>query len=346
MPASPPPPPAASPAEPILVDVWRGDQVESRHRGSVVVVDADNRLHFSLGDVGRAIYPRSAIKPLQALPLVEQGAAQAFALSDAELAFACASHNAESMHLNCLQVWLDRLGLQEADLECGPDWPLGETARHDLIKTGATPGKRHQNCSGKHAGMLTLARHLNLPASGYSTYEHGVQAAWLEQLGELAELDAFALPWERDGCGLPAVCMPLRNLALAYAKFATPKALAKPTAAAANRIRTAISAAPHMIAGSGRCCSAVIAQTAGRLLVKTGAEGVYAGMLPERGLGFALKMDDGATRASEVALGALLNTLGALNKDEYQALKPFFKPDIINTQGHPTGRIAPAEWEG
>ena len=333
--------PSPAPTEPVLVDVWRGDRIESRHRGSVVVVDADNRLHFSLGAPERAIYPRSAIKPLQALPLVERGAADAFALGDAELAFACASHNAEPVHLDCLQAWLARLGLGEDDLECGPDQPLGETARRHLIEAGEAPGKRHQNCSGKHAGMLTLARHLNLPASGYSDYSHAVQAAWLERLGELAELDAFSLPWERDGCGLPAICMPMRSLALAYARFATPKALAEPVARAARRIADAIAAAPHMIAGHGRCCSAVIAQAPGRLLVKTGAEGVYAGMLPERGLGFALKIDDGATRASEVALGALLETLGALNADDMKALAGFFAPDIVNTQGRTTGRIAP-----
>ncbi|MGI9311245.1 MAG: asparaginase, partial [bacterium] len=208
------------PDNPVLVEVYRGEQVESLHRGSVAAVNADGELVLSIGNPSKSIYPRSALKIFQAIPLIESGAADRFDVTPAEIALSCASHSAEDFHLRAVREWLARLDLGVDDLECGPDLPLMERVAHALIARGEAPTRAHQNCSGKHVGMLTLAKHLGVEMRGYSEYDHPTQRAWMQTLSELAEVDAFALPWERDGCGLPAVCMPLRNLARAFARYA------------------------------------------------------------------------------------------------------------------------------
>ncbi len=339
---------------PVLVEVHRGAQVESSHRGSVVVVDTAGRVVFSAGRASRPVYPRSALKIFQAIPLLESGAARRFGLDAEEIALACASHNAEAFHVRAVLRWLHRLGLEDGDLECGPQWPLRERAAHDLIARGAPPARVHHNCSGKHAGMLAVAGFLNAGARGagargvrgYSEYDHPVQRAWMQTLSELLDLDVFALPWERDGCGLPAVCMPLEHLARAFACYADTAGVGAKfgtaRGAAVARILAALRAHPRMIAGTGRCCTDVLRETKGRVLIKTGAEGVYGGVIPHLGVGFALKIDDGASRAAEVALGALLKKLGALEAASAARLKGHFEPAVVNSQGRVTGRIAPA----
>ncbi len=331
---------------PILVNVIRGTEVESTHRGSVVVVDCKGKILDQIGEPDRAIFPRSALKFLQAIPLVESGAADAFSLTEKELALACASHNAESFHVDSVNGWLDRLDLTGEDLECGPTLPLSENAAHSLIANGVTPTRVHQNCSGKHSGMLTLCRHMGWPTKGYSEYDHPSQQAWIKTMSEVFERDLFLQPWEKDGCGLPALQMPMNSLALGLAKFAQIDQPSSSRGQAMTRILNAVKKYPEMIAGSGRCCTAVIEKTAGKVVVKTGAEAVYAGCVPSMGLGFALKIDDGATRGSEVALGALLRRLGVLDKKETEQLAPWINPKIINSQGRQTGEIVAAEvWD-
>ena len=332
-------------SNPPLCDVYRKDIVESRHRGSVLVVDADGREVLSLGDTERAIYPRSAIKFFQAVPLVESGAADHFGLDQRELSFACASHDGEAFHVEAADAWLQRLGLSESDLENGPALPANAQALATLYGNGQTPNRMHQNCSGKHCGMLTVSRHLDAPVAGYSGHDHPSQAAWMSVLSEFAGLDVSSLPWERDGCGLPAICMPMPALALACARFSNADSLPEVRAASVGRIRDALAAYPLMMAGSERCCSAVIAQTGGRVLVKTGAEGVFTGFIPEHGLGLVIKIDDGASRASEVALGAALRRIDAITDGEYRDLGHYFTPEVKNSQGWTTGQILPsAAW--
>jgi len=328
---------------PILVNVIRGTEVESNHRGSMVVVDTAGKILDQIGDPERAIYPRSALKFLQAIPLVESGAADAFSLTEKEVALACASHNAESFHVDLVNGWLDKLDLSGDDLECGPTLPLNEKAAHTLIASGGKPTRVHQNCSGKHSGMLTLCRHMGWPTKGYSEYDHPSQHAWIKTMGEIVEQDLFSQPWEKDGCGLPALQMSMKSLALGFAKFAQIEQSASLRAQAMERIIAAVRNYPEMIAGSGRCCTAIIEKTAGKVVVKTGAEAVYAGCVPSLGLGFALKIDDGATRGSEVALGALLRRLGVLDKEQTAQLAPWIRPKIINSQGKQTGEIVAAE---
>ncbi len=334
------------PCNPILARVIRGGEVESMHRGSAVVVDARGAVALTVGDTRRAIFPRSAYKFFQAIPLIESGAADAFGLEPADIALACASHNGEPMHAERVAGWLKRLELNDDDLECGPALPGHAPSAHDLIRANTPPTRRYHNCSGKHAGMLTLARHLGAPTRGYSEYDHPTQLSWREVMAELTGIDTGTLPWERDGCGLPALCIPMDALARGFARFADPEGLEPTRSAAMARVCEAVAAHPAMVAGSDRCCTAVIEKTAGRILVKTGAEGVFGGVIPERGLGFVLKIDDGASRASEVALGGLLSALDLLDAKETNTLAPWFLPDVINSQGKVTGRVEPGPgWE-
>lgn len=345
------PPPVSSPpppGNPVLVEVRRGARVESRHRGCVVAVDAGGRQVFAAGRVSESIYPRSSLKFFQAIPLIAGGAAHRFNLSAAEIALACASHSAEAFHLRAVTGWLQRLGLSADDLECGAEPPLSERAARDLIRVGEPHTRAHHNCSGKHAGMLTVAGHIGAATRGYSDYHHPCQRAWMQALSEWLGTDVFSLPWERDGCGLPAICMPLDQLARAFAGCADAGRLAATSTsapgAALARIIEAVRAQPRMLAGTGRCCTDVIRATAGRVLIKAGAEGVCGGVIPGLGLGFALKIDDGAGRARDVAVGALLHRLGALDASSQARLEMHFRPKVVNSQGRVTGEIAPAEW--
>lgn len=329
---------------PVLVEVHRGDQVESIHRGSVVAVNSAGEVVFSAGDVSKPVYPRSSLKMFQAIPLVESGAADHFNLTPAEISLACASHNAEKFHVSAVIQWLQRLGLKEEDLESGPALPVMELAAHELIASGKKPTRVHQNCSGKHAGMLTVARFMRADIRGYSDYAHPSQRAWMQTLSELVDLDVFSLPWQRDGCGLPAIVMPLDRIARAFACFADTGKVGGKRGVAMQRIVDSIRAYPQMIAGTDRCCTAVIAASNGRVVVKVGAEGVYGGAIADTGIGFALKIDDGAGRASEVALGALLSRLGVLDEAIEEKLAPHFRPPVVNSQGWKTGEILPSPY--
>ncbi len=336
---------ALSAMNPILAEVYRNHVVESYHRGSAVVVDSTGKTVLAIGDPDRKIYPRSALKLFQAIPLLESGAAEKFALSDQEIVLACASHNAERLHTDAVQSWLHRLGLETDNLECGADFPLSDAMKRKLLAGGKKAAPIHQNCSGKHAGMLTLARYLGVDTRGYSEYQHPTQQAWMQTLSELLGVDVSTLDWERDGCGLPAICLAMERIAYGYALLANPQAVGGSRGQAMSKIISSIQAYPQMLAGSGRCCSAVIKATAGRVVVKTGAEGVYAGVLPKLGLGLVIKIDDGASRGSEVALGGLLLKLGAIDVEIYQRLSRYFTPKIYNTQKKVTGKIcASAIW--
>ena len=318
---------------PILVEVRRGGRVESRHRGSIIACRPDGEIVFSCGDVTREIYPRSALKIFQAIPLIESGAAARFNLTAAQIALACASHNAEKIHTETVHNWLRDLQLSADDLECGAAYPM----HFDTARSVAEPSRVHHNCSGKHAAMLTVARAADAVTAGYSDYDHPVQNAWMSALSEWLDADVFAMAWERDGCGLPAICMPQNLLATAFAKCASPHK--NQHADAVANLITAITANPKMLAGTARCCTDVIAATNGEVIIKTGAEGVYAGVIPRLKIGFALKIDDGATRAANVTVGAILKKLNAINKTQQEKLQTHFNPKITNSQGYVTGEI-------
>jgi L-asparaginase II len=321
---------------PVLVEVSRGALVESIHRGSVAIAAADGTaaadgsLRFSLGDVDNPVFTRSSLKPFQALPLLESGAAEAYGLSDEEVALACASHSGEPMHVDRVAAWLKRIGCSEADLACGPQWPRYEPASRAMAATQQKPSRLHNNCSGKHAGFLTVARHMGIPVEGYVAVTHPVQKAVLTSLKRLS---GVADPvWAVDGCAAPNFALPLAAFARALARMA-----AKQTPGA-ERILRCMMAHPELVGGTGRTCTALMQAARGKAAVKIGAEGVYAAMLPEAGLGVAVKIDDGAARGAETVIALLLEKLGVIPADSGLVRKP-----VLNTRGAEVGERRPAE---
>lgn len=325
---------------PILVEVTRGDTVESVHRGAVVVTDTDGKVVMAWGDVDAAVCPRSSIKPMQALPLVESGAAEAFKISEEELALACASHGGEPEHVDRVAAWLARAGLSVDDLECGAHPPSTISANEALIRQGVRPCPLHNNCSGKHTGFLCLATHLKAPTKGYVEANHPVQRAGFSALADLAGVDLSRAPAVRDGCNAPNTFLPLKNLATAWARFGAPDKLPAHRAKALNRIRAAMKNHPFLFSGTDRACLTLTKALKGGGVAKTGAEAVFTACVPEQGLGIALKIDDGATRASQVAITAILKKLGALNEDA--AVEKLLHPAHHAWAGPKTGVIRPA----
>lgn len=327
---------------PVLVNLWRGSAIESRHRGAVAVVDATGRLVHSLGDIERPEFPRSSIKFLQAVPFVESGAVEHFALGDRHIALSCASHNGENIHTDTVSDWLGIINCSNDDLECGAEPPLNLDARADLTRAGATVQRIHHNCSGKHLGMLSTIRHLGETTKDYRLYKHPVQQRWFAVIEELSGVRTSTLPWGYDGCGIPTLAMPLEVLARALGRFANAEGVSSARAVAMDRIMSAIAAEPYMVAGADRLCTALISLTGKNVLVKTGAEGYYTAVVADRGYGIAIKADDGQTRASQVMLGAVLRKLGALSDDQYQELKKFVNPDLTNSRNEVIGAMEPA----
>ena len=320
---------------PIAVEALRGGRVESRHRVSAVVVDDQGRIIASAGDVDQPIYPRSAIKPLQALSVIESGAADAFDISREELALACASHGGEPMHVERVAAWLARLGLSEADLACGPHLPLHQPSAEALTASGKKPSRLHNNCSGKHTGMLSTALHTDEPTRGYLEPEHPVQRRIEAVLQRMTDSAVVAGP-AVDGCGAPTWQIPMRAVALAAARLGSDEG------SAATRVREAMTHHPELVAGTDRCCTAIMRHARG-VLAKTGAEGVYLAAIPARRLGLALKAEDGATRAAEVAVLDVLDRLGALDAAARDALGEQMRPILRNHAGAEVGRIRPTD---
>jgi L-asparaginase II len=321
---------------PILVEVTRGGRVESAHRGAIAVSDARGRIFASWGDVEAAVFPRSAFKSLQALALVESGAADAFSVQPEELALACASHSGEPMHVECVVRWLQRIDCPESDLACGPHLPINEQAAHAMIREGRKPCRVHNNCSGKHTGFLTLAAHLGVSRAGYEHPDHPVQQLVRLTIAEICELGPREMPVAIDGCGAPNYAIPLRNLAQGMARLGDTEGLGAIRAAAAHRLVDAWRGHPELVSGTGRACADLIRGARGRTVAKTGAEGVFTAVLPERGLGVALKIDDGATRGAETAMARLLVLLGAADESSPLIAKHVAAP-VRNWRGDQVG---------
>jgi L-asparaginase II len=319
-------------SNPILVEVTRGSLVESVHRGSIAVADASGRIVFSLGDLETPVYPRSSLKPIQTLPLVESGAADAFGLSGEEIALACASHSGEPMHTTRVASWLTHIGCGESDLACGAHPSRYEPVAEDIIRRGEKPTRIHNNCSGKHTGFLTVARHWDIATKGYERHDHPVQTAIAKILSDLAGVQG-ELPWGIDGCAAPNFALPLAAQARAFAQMAGPRG---------QRIVQAMTAHPELVSGTGRVCAALMRSAQGRAAVKTGAEGFFAGIVPELGLGIALKIDDGAGRAADTVMAAMLDRFALLGSDD--AAQKILRAPVTNTVGAVVGerRIASA----
>lgn len=333
---------------PILIEVLRGSAVESRHAGALAIVDASGAVHTELGDIDRPIFPRSAVKLLQALPLVASGAAEAFGLTDAELALACASHSGEPEHVATAAGALAKLGLTADALECGTQWPSREPVLRGMVARGELAGPLHNNCSGKHSGFVCLAclmaRNAGAEpaefARGYVAAEHPVMREVSAALSAATGVDVEQAPRGTDGCSIPTYALPLRSLALAFARCGTGQGLSDGHARAARRLRAAVAVAPFMVGGTDRFDTRVMQAFGERVFCKIGAEGVYCAALPELGLGVALKIDDGAARAAEAAFAAVAQ---ALLQTEDAVLRDYSHLQLRNWRGIAVGSLRPAD---
>jgi L-asparaginase II len=330
----------------LLVEVLRGGRVESRHHGSAVVVDSSGGVVFAAGDVETPLFTRSTVKALLALPLVETGAADRLGLSDAELALACASHVGLPVHAETAASMLNKAGQQPGCLECGTHWPTSRKAAAALVASGALPSALHNNCSGKHAGFVCLAFDGQVPVEGYIRPEHPVMRQVTVALSETTGARTDERNRAIDGCGIPTYAIPLRALALGFARFGSGAGLPADRAAAAARLRRAVAAHPELLAGPGQFDTRLMQMFPGAVFSKMGAEGVHVLALPEQGLGIAIKCGDGATRAAEVAAAALLARYlprhRAVQPDGEALLEELRRPVLRNWTGTEIGALRPA----
>lgn len=326
----------------LLLHVVRGSLTESAHRGHIAVTDRTGRIFYSAGNPRMMTYARSSMKPIQALPVLESGAADEFGFNPEEIALMCASHNGEPSHTAAAASMLHKLGLPMTCLLCGPHVPFGAAAAAKLAGSGAEPTELHNNCSGKHAGMLALALKLGAPVQSYMEPEHPVQQLMIGKVSGMTDVPAHELLLGTDGCGVPVFGLPLHRLAQAYARLG---ALSLDTGttegAAASRVLEALRLHPFQIAGTDRYDTHLIEVTQGRIIGKMGAEGVFALAAPEQGLGLALKIEDGTQRAIYPAVTEALVQLGWLHGREAELLSGFHKPVLRNWKGTPVGEIRP-----
>jgi L-asparaginase II len=292
-----------------MVELWRGGRMESVHAGHAVICDDRGQIVEAWGDPQAVIYPRSSCKMLQALPLVESGAADAAGLTEAQLALACASHQGAAIHTGMVRDWLADLAMSESDLRCGSHEPYDRAERDRLILAHEQPCQIHNNCSGKHAGFLTMVRHLKAGPE-YVEVDHPLQraikSAFEETTGEASP--GYGI----DGCSAPNFATSVHGLARAMALFAAAGKSGSVRDRAMHRLTQAMARHPELVAGEGRACTELMRAMDGRVAIKTGAEGVFIAIVPEKRMGIALKIVDGASRASEAVIAALLVRMGVL----------------------------------
>jgi len=317
----------------VLAEVWRGPFLESMHHGHAVVCDDTGQIVHAWGDPDAIVLPRSSSKMIQALPLIESGAAAAHGLTTEHLALACASHNGAAIHTDRVQAWLAHIGKSDDDFRCGPQIPSDDAARNGLVKTDQSPCQYHNNCSGKHSGFLTLGKHLGAGAD-YIDPAHPVQQACLEAFERTTRETSpgFGI----DGCSAPNYASTLHGMARAMAHFA-----ASDAGSAEGQLRHAMGLHPELVAGEGRACTRLMRAMDGKAAIKTGAEGFFVAILPEQRMGVALKISDGTTRASECAIAQILVKLGALDPNHPEALA-FTNGPIRNRRDIETGHLRAA----
>lgn len=322
-----------------LVELWRGGLLESTHSGHAVICDDTGAIVEAWGDPQAVIFPRSSCKMLQALPLIESGAAEAAGLTDAQLALSCASHQGATLHTQAVGRWLADLGLRETDLRCGAHEPFDRAERDRLIRAGEKPCQLHNNCSGKHSGFLTVTQHLKAGPE-YVEIDHplqkAVRAATEEVTGETVA------GWGVDGCSAPNFAMTIGGMARAMARFATAHEGHGARESAMVRLHRAMATHPGLVAGEDRACTELMQAMGGRAALKTGAEAYFVAIVPEKGLGIALKVVDGGQRGAEAAITALLVKIGVLDPSHPAAVRRM-APTLRNWRGLETGslRLAP-----
>ncbi|MFC3704560.1 asparaginase [Devosia honganensis] len=326
-------------ANPILAEAVRGNWVENRHRGAFVVMDADGRVIASGGDIERPVFPRSAVKSMQALAMFDRHAVEKFHHSGAELALACASHHGEDAHVEGVGHFLERLGLSAADLECGAHQPADAAARAALRAAGREPSPLHNNCSGKHSGMLSVALAMGVPTEGYVGREHAVQQAVRAAVEAVIGEPLSEERCGTDGCSIPTWAAPLRAFARGFARMASGKGLDQGHAAGARALFDAATSHPHLVAGTGHIDTLVMEAFGGRVMQKGGAEGVQCGAIRDKGWGYALKCDDGNMAASQTMVAALLLNHADPDAQQRAVLERFVRQPTRNVRGAVVGEV-------
>jgi L-asparaginase II len=322
-----------------IVEIVRGNSIESWHAVDIVIADTDGAIHSVYGNARMPVFPRSAVKALQALAFVESGTVDALDLSDRHIALACASHFGEAIHVATAREILAAAGLDTACLECGSQLPFHDADRVALIRDGSEVSAIHNNCSGKHAGFLAFAVHAGLPVQGYAAIGHTVQRVIADNLEAVTGARHREENHGIDGCSIPTYAIPLQKLASAYARFGTGQDAGPARSAAMLRIREACFRHPELVAGTGGFDTEFMKLFNQRVFVKTGAEGVCIAALPEMGLGIAVKCHDGAQRAAEVALATMVQVLLEVDVADKDALKKFINPPVLNRNGFRVGEI-------
>lgn len=324
-----------------LVEFTRGDLVESIHRGHIAVVDYKGNLLHYMGDPRRKVtFVRSASKPIQAIPILTSGAADHYQFTDRELALFCASHNAEQLHIDTVHSILNKIGLNESALQCGKHLPLYKEAANQLLREGGSPGSVHSNCSGKHSGMLALSQYKGWDVSYYTAPEHPVQKAMLASMAYFAQMETKDIAIGIDGCGVPVFGLPVYNMALAWARLAQPAQLDPAQREAAGRITKAMTKCPMLVAGTGRLCTGLMTEVE-QVVAKSGAEGVYCAGILDKGLGIAVKIEDGNGRANGPVVVETLRQLGLLTAKNLVNLRTFHTPQILNHRQDVVGLARP-----
>ncbi len=308
-------------ANPVLAELVRNNWVENRYRGAFCIVDDHGEIIASAGDVEREIFPRSAIKSIQALALFRSGAVEKFSLEFQEIALACASHRGEAAHIKGVKKFLEKISCSESDLECGAHPPSDPVARNALREAGGNPGPIHNNCSGKHAGMLAVARALGVPTKGYIGLDHPVQKLVRQCITDLIGQDLTTDRCGTDGCSIPTFAASIRAFAFGFARAGTGEGLDRQTADAMGRIIAAATSHSFLVGGTGSFDSEAMKIFNGALMSKRGAEGVYCGSIPALKLGYALKCDDGNMDASEIMVAALLLAIARPDAAQHQFLQ-------------------------
>ncbi len=318
------------------VEVTRGHLTESRHRIHAAIVDRDGALAGSARDPDTVTFWRSCAKPFQVMPLLTSGGFDRVQWGHDQLALACGSHGGEPEHVAIAQGMLAGIGLEEGDLACGPHEPLSARGARLLRESGCRLSRLHNNCSGKHAAMLARAQTASWPVFGYERDEHRVQRSILAEVARWSDVPEDRLVRAVDGCGAVVFGLPLRNMALAWSRLGVAAARGDEVPA---RILDAITTRPLLVGGTDRFDSILIEETAGRVIAKVGAEGVHSLMVPEAGLGIALKVEDGSQRAQYIAVLRVLQLIGVLPEPLPPRLAELTRRPVRNTRGEPVGEV-------
>ena len=326
-------------ANPVLAEATRGNWVENRHRGAFAIVDANGAVIASVGNIDHAIFPRSAIKSMQALPIFLREAEGRFHHTDEELALACASHHGEDVHVATVNGLLTRMGLSAGDLECGAHAPTNAAAREALRAAGGVPSPLHNNCSGKHSGMLSVALAMGVPTAGYVVREHAVQKSVRNAVEAVIGESLSEGKCGTDGCSIPTFAAPLRAFAYGFARMSTGIGISAQLASASQRLFDAATSHPHLVAGTGHPDTLLMAAFKGRLMQKIGAEGVQCGAIRDKGWGYAIKCDDGNIAASQAMLAGMLLQFADPDGEQRALLETLARQPIRSVRGAEVGEL-------